>query len=92
VEYNRPDDKLLTAGILARITQGLIAGFEMKYDFEEYRFDSQTQTLAYNSQCWSVVAERKVERQDNDVPTRTSWSLKVKLLGMGDLARSSLGN
>ena len=92
VEYNRPDDELLTAGILARITQGLIAGFEMKYDFNEYRFDSQTQTLAYNSQCWSVVAERKVERQDNDVPTRTSWSLKVKLLGMGDLARSSLGN
>ncbi len=45
VEYYRPDAKLFTTGIQAKVTLNLIAGYEMKYDFIDHRFDSQTQTL-----------------------------------------------
>lgn len=85
MEYHRPDADLLTAGIQAKLVKGLMAGIGVKYDFIEHVFDEQTQALIYNSQCWSLLAERRVENRENDAPSRITWSLKVKLLGMGDL-------
>lgn len=91
LEYHRPDAKLLTAGVQAIITKGLTAGYEVKYDFMEHRVDDQIQTIGYNSQCWSVIGERRVEIQENNAPSKTTWSVNVKLLGMGDLIRTSQG-
>lgn len=92
VEYHRPDAKLLTSGVQAKLTSGLTAGYEMKFDSIEHRFDSQIHTLNYNSQCWSVVVERRVTARENNAPTKTTWSLNVKLLGMGDLMRTGRGD
>jgi hypothetical protein len=91
-EYHRPDTKLITAGIQAILMKGLIAGYEVKFNSMDHKFDNQKQTIGYNSQCWAVIAERRVEVQGTITPRRTTWSLNVKLLGMGDLIRSSQSN
>jgi hypothetical protein len=91
-EYYRPDTKLITAGVQAMLMKGLIAGYEVKFNFIDHKFDNQTQTIGYNSQCWAVIVERQVVAQGNITPRKTTWSLNVKLLGMGDLIPSSQSN
>ena len=72
--------------------KGLTAGFEVKFNSIDHKFDNQTQTLGYNSQCWAVIAERRVVAKGNITPSKTTWSLNVKLLGMGDIMRSGQSN
>ncbi len=91
-EYHRPDTKLITAGIQAMLMKGLVAGYEVKFNFMDHKFDNQTQTIGYNSQCWAIVAERRVVAQGNITPRKTTWSLNVKLLGMGDILRPGNSN
>ena len=91
-EYHRPDTKLITAGIQATLMKGLTAGCEVKFNSIDHKFDDQTQTVGYNSQCWAILVERRVVAQGNITPRKTTWSLNVKLLGMGDLLRSGQSN
>jgi hypothetical protein len=74
------------------LMKGLTAGCEVKFNFIDHKFDNQTQTIGYNSQCWAVIVERQVVAQGNTTPRKTTWSLNVKLLGMGDLIPSSQSN
>ena len=83
-EYNNPDEELIISGIHAKLVQGLTAGYDVKYDSVNHQIDDQTQALSYNSQCWAIVAERRVELNPNQLPRKTTWSLNVKLLGIGD--------
>ena len=91
-EYYRPDTKLITAGIQAMLMKGLIAGYEVKFNFIDHKFDNQTQTIGYNSQCWAHRCQRRVVAQGTIPPRKTTWSLNVKLLGMGDIMRSGQSN
>ncbi len=91
-EYYRPDTKLITAGVQAMLMKGLTAGCEVKFNFIDHKFDNQTQTIDYNSQCWGVIFERRVVAQGATTPRKTTWSLNVKLLGMGDLMRPGQSN
>ncbi len=91
-EYHRPDTKLITAGIQETLTKGFVAGCEVKFNSIDHKLDDQTQTIGYNSQCWAVIAERRVVAQGSITPRKTTWSLNVKLLGMGDLIRSGQSN
>jgi len=84
-EYNNPAEELITSGIHAKLVQGLTAGYDVKYDSVNHQIDDQTQALSYNSQCWAIVAERRVELSQNLMPRKTTWSLNVKLLGIGDV-------
>jgi hypothetical protein len=91
-EYYRPDTKLITTGVQAMLMKGLTAGCEVKFNFIDHKFDNQTQTIGYNSQCWAVIVERQVVAQGNTTPRKTTWSLNVKLLGMGDILRQGKSN
>jgi len=84
-EYHNPDTRLITSGIHANLVQGLTAGYDVKYDSVNHQIDDQTQALGYNLQCWAIVAQRRVELSQNQIPRRTTWSLNVKLLGIGDV-------
>jgi len=84
-EYNRLDTKLLTAGLLLELGKGFSAGYEARYDHLEHDFTMQTQEIGYTSQCWAVELRRKAEASDEDSPSKTTWSVNVRLLGMGDI-------
>jgi len=89
-EYFRPDARLATIGIKANLIHGFNAEYDMRYDAINHRLDNQTQIIGYNSQCWAVVAERKVNASQPLVPSKTTWALNLKLLGMGDTLRSAM--
>ncbi|HPR56239.1 MAG TPA: LPS assembly protein LptD [Deltaproteobacteria bacterium] len=84
-EYNRLDTKLLVADMRVDFGLGLSAGLDTRYDYLEHEFITQTQDIAFTSQCWSVRVERKAEAADEDTPSNTTWSVNVRLLGMGDI-------
>jgi hypothetical protein len=88
-EYHRPDTKLITSGIKVTPVQGLIAGYDVKYDFIAHQVYSQDQSFSYLSQCWAVQVERRQTAAQILAPGKTTWSLNVKLLGMGDILRPS---
>ncbi|MCU0577062.1 MAG: LPS assembly protein LptD [Desulfobacterota bacterium] len=84
-EYNRLDTKLLISDMRVELGYGIAAGFSTRYDHLEHGFTTQAQEISYTSQCWAVQVRRKAEAADEDTPSRTTWSINVKLLGMGDI-------
>ncbi|HOM29442.1 MAG TPA: putative LPS assembly protein LptD [Deltaproteobacteria bacterium] len=88
-EYLRDGSKLLRAQADALIAGGLAAGIEARYDHEKGKFEEHAAELRYTSQCWAVSLTRRVDASDDLERSRSTWSVNVKLLGVGDVPVTS---
>jgi lipopolysaccharide assembly outer membrane protein LptD (OstA) len=65
--------------------------FEGKYDIAGDRFEFFKQGIEYKSQCWGILGSVQIEpfyelTSTETVPTKTTFSLSVSLLGLGDIS------
>ncbi len=86
-DYLRPDTEMLSAGVRARLSRHVDLGARVRYDYQKREYTTQVLRIGYTSQCWAVHFERTSEAADEFTRRKTTWSLMVKLLGMGDIFR-----
>lgn len=89
-EYNRIDTRLLYGRTKINLLHGIGLLAEAKYDFNEDRFEFIRQGISYDTQCWGVMLRYDIDPrdEDDDTPRKTTISLGVKLLGLGDVKTS----
>jgi hypothetical protein len=73
------------------VTGGLWLMFEGKFNFATDRFEFLRQGIDYKSQCWGVAFWVMVEPSyeltvDQTEPSKTTFSLTISLLGLGDIS------
>ncbi|HOS97292.1 MAG TPA: hypothetical protein PLR71_03885 [Deltaproteobacteria bacterium] len=84
-DYLRPGTEMLSAGVRVRLTRAVDLGARIRYDYQKREYTTQVQRIGYTSQCWAIHFERTSEAADEFTRRKTTWSLMVKLLGMGDI-------
>lgn len=87
-DYNRAlDTNLVKFGALLVLTKEIKAGFDTGYDFFQNRYYNTGESIYYTSQCWALELNRKVEPGNgNLVERKTTWTLVIRLLGLGDFS------
>lgn len=87
-DYYRQETDLLRASIDVTLGRGCVLSVSAEYDRREDRLEETRQEFTYTSQCWEVSVARKTDASDEDEPSRTVWSVNVRLLGIGDIPQT----
>jgi len=88
LDFNRLDTELMKLGTKVMLTRGFSVGLEAGYDYRRHAYEHSLESIGYTSQCWVMEIMRKVDPAKEGTPRKTTFSLTVRLLGLGDVSTS----
>jgi len=88
LDFNKLDTELMKLGTKVMLTRGFSVGLEVGYDYRQHEYEHSVESIGYTSQCWVMEIMRKVDPAKEGTPRETTWSLTVRLLGLGDVSTS----